>query len=101
MTNPNTRRFLYQGKGLEPDEARKIVLAMFERDPAKSLLVGPISMEIGGNYGLTETERLLDQMVGEGVLRVATPKELGSKVQRGYVLADPGVLTLGGRHPGS
>ena len=92
-----TRRPLYQGKGLEPEEARKIALAMFERDPAKPLLVGPVSMEIGSNYGLNETEKLLDEMVSEGILRVATPKELGSKHHRGYVLVPAGVLTLGGR----
>jgi hypothetical protein len=77
-------RHLYQGKGLGPEEARRIALALFDRRPEKPLLVGPVSMEIGQNYGLNETERLLDGMVQDGLLRVATATELGSMAQRGY-----------------
>jgi hypothetical protein len=71
----------------EPAEAKEIVLELFGRDPdRKPLLIGPISMEIGGNYGLNETEKLLDQLVMEGVLRLATSSEMGSRQTKGYVL---------------
>lgn len=79
-------RFLYQGRGLEPAEARKIALGFFETDPKKPRLVGPVSVEIGQNYGLNETEALLDGLVGEGILRHATAHELGSDEQKGYFL---------------
>jgi hypothetical protein len=85
----NRPRYLYQGKGLEPDEARQIALAYFEKHKGKAILIGPVSMEIGQNYGLNETEKLLDAMVTEGVLRHATPEELGSKRMKGYVLPIP------------
>jgi hypothetical protein len=87
---PNDRHF-YQGKGVAPEEARKIALALFERDRGKPLLIGPVCVEIGQNYGLNETEKLLDEMVLQGLLRPATPRELRevhrSHVQKGYVLA--------------
>lgn len=85
----NPRRSLVHGKGWEPEEARRIALEMFERNRGKPLLIGPVSMEIGLNYGLNETEALLDQLVAEGVLRSATPAELGSRRLKGYVLPIP------------
>lgn len=84
-----TPRSLVHGRGWEPDEARKIALEMFERNKGKPLLVGPVSMEIGLNYGLNETERLLDELVVEGVIRLATPEELGSRRFKGYVMPIP------------
>jgi hypothetical protein len=90
-----TRR-LFQGKGLEPLEARKVILSMFAKHGQygeKPLLVGPISMEIGLNYGLNETEALLEEMVREGLLRRATSKELGSRDLKGYIRPARGVLT--------
>jgi hypothetical protein len=86
-------RHFYQGKGFEPEEARAIALALFEKHRGKPILIGPVCLEIGQNYGLNETEALLDEMVREGILRDATPKELGSKHQKGYVLPLPGVST--------
>ncbi len=88
-----SHRHYYQGSGLEPGEARRIALAMFARRRGKPILVGPVCLEIGKNYGLNETEGLLDELVREGVLRVATAEELGSKRQRGYVLPLVGVST--------
>jgi hypothetical protein len=82
-------RSLYQGRGWEPDEARKIALEYFEKHKGKPLLIGPVSLEIGHNYGLNETEKLLDQLVSEGVLRLATHEELGSKRLKGYVFPIP------------
>jgi hypothetical protein len=78
---------LYEGRRVEPEEARKIVLCMFEKYRHKPLLIGPISLEIGCQYGLSQTEELLDAMVAEGLLRLATVEELGSKHQKGYVLS--------------
>ena len=78
---------LCEGKRIEPEEARKIALAMFEKYRDKPLLIGPVSLEIGYEYGLNETEALLDQMVVEGLLRRATERELGSRHQKGYVLS--------------
>lgn len=87
MTNP--QRSPVQGKGWEPGEARKLALEFFERNRGKPVLIGPVSMEIGLNYGLNETEALLDQLVVDGILRPATIAELGSKHLKGYVLPIP------------
>src|SRR5271170_5061284 len=91
-----TPRHFYQGKGLEPEEARKIVIELFKKRPDKPILVGPVCLEIGQNYGLNETEALLEEMVGEGILRRAHPKELVLKVHRAYVMPSGGVSSKGG-----
>ncbi len=83
---PPPPRPFYQGKGLEPDEVRSIVLSLFERDPARALLIGPVCMEIGRSYNLNETETLLDQMVLDGLLRPATKTEVRGDHTKAYVL---------------
>jgi hypothetical protein len=80
-----TRHF-YQGKGLEPEEAKAIVVALFNRWPDKVILVGPVSLELGHTYGLKETEALLEEMTVEGVIRRARPEELREKRHHGYVM---------------
>ena len=81
-----TERHFYQGKGYTPAEARRIALALFERDRSKPLLIGPVSMEIGHNFGLNETEALLDSLVVEGLLRLVVPGEM-REFNKAYILA--------------
>jgi hypothetical protein len=68
------------GKIPSPEEAKKLVLGLFDRLPGKALLVGPISMELGRSYGLNETFEILEELVRAGLLRRAERHEAPSRV---------------------
>jgi len=68
-----------------PVEARKIVLGLFKRWPGRAMLIGPISMELGCYYSLNDTFWLLEEMVGDGVLRHARRDEKEFSCQVAYV----------------
>jgi hypothetical protein len=68
------------GKKPSWEEAKKLVLGLFDHRPGKALLVGPISMELGWSYGLNETFDLLEEMVRDGLLRRALKHEASSRV---------------------
>jgi hypothetical protein len=68
-----------------PEEARKLVLGLFARSYRKALLIGPISMELGRYYSLNETFWLLEEMLGEGLLRRARLGETELSDQAAYV----------------
>jgi hypothetical protein len=57
-----------RGEGLEPKGARELVIEYFAMYPRNPILVGPICVCLGVRYGLNETERLLEEMTGEGIL---------------------------------
>ena len=50
-------------------DAKKAILRHIERRE-KRLLIGEASLVLGPNWGLKETEELLDEMVEEGTFRV-------------------------------
>lgn len=84
-----------QGK-VKEELGRKHALKFFRRlDPSILILVGPVSLEIRSGFGLEATEELLDRMVADGLLRLATEAELKTLGSRhGYFLTEEGLEQL-------
>jgi len=80
--------------------ARESLLHFLRREPDRIVLVGPISLRLRGGYGLSRTEALLDSLVEEGVLRMATTQELGRLgLHHGYYLTPEGRSVLPTEEP--
>jgi len=86
----------YRGLSLELEEARRRALEYLARHLERPVLIGQVSLWISSlSYGLNETEALLEDLVEEGVLRLATPQELkGAGVRHAYVLTPAGVQLI-------
>lgn len=91
----------YRGLTLEFEEARKRALGYLARHFERPILIGQVTLWIAsGSYGLNETEDLLQDLVEEGVLRLATPQELKEAgVRHAYVVTPAGVELIRERPP--
>lgn len=86
-----------QGTAKEDRGRRETLKYLRRRDPKRLILVGPVSSEIRCGFSLDATEQLLDGMVGDGLLRIATQAELkalGS--HHGYYLTEKGIEAASG-----
>jgi hypothetical protein len=71
--------------------ARESLLKFLSREPNRIVLVGPVSLWLRGGYGLNKTEKLIEGLVDEGILRYATPEELATaSLKHGYFLTEGG-----------
>lgn len=73
----------------------KAILQYIRREPTKMFRAGPISLWVVGGFDVERIEALLEHLVTQGVLRLATAQELvisGFKI--GYYLADGGLEHL-------
>lgn len=77
-----------RGTGLDRSEIRKLALECFQRHWDRPVLIGEVCLWIGRTFGLRDTEEILDEMVLQGILRLATREELRRHgVRHGYFLA--------------
>jgi hypothetical protein len=79
-----------------PHEVRRLVLE-YARNASRPLLIGAVAMHLGWWATLAETEKLLESLVTEGLLRHLTPSESSRcGVRHGYVFLGVGALQLAG-----
>ena len=87
------------GEMIDREAARKLALDYFARHD-RVVLVGQVSLHIANGYGLNKTERLLEEMVREGIIQRASQAEQKAAGYRdGYVLTSLGVEVIRGRPP--
>lgn len=87
------------GEMIDHEAARKLALDYFARND-RVVLVGQVSLHIAHGYGLNKTERLLEEMVREGIIQRASQAEQKAAGYRdGYVLTSLGVEVIRGRPP--
>jgi hypothetical protein len=85
---------------IDREAARKLALDYFARHENRVILVGQVSLHIANGYGLNKTERLLEEMVREGIIQRASQAEQKAAGYRdGYVLTSLGVEVIRGRPP--
>jgi hypothetical protein len=73
--------------------ARRLALEYFDRFFYRIVYIGEVSLWISRGYNLRETEALLEELVLEGRIRLASSTELlHFGCRRGYVRADVKLL---------
>jgi hypothetical protein len=74
---------------------RLCLLHFLRRDPSRIVVVGQVSSWLLGGHSLERTEELLEKLVAEGVLRLATPEELKRvDFKHGYFVTAEGMAIL-------
>ncbi len=78
------------------EAARHAILEFARRDPEKVLLIGAVAIWLrSARYSFDYTERLLENLVAEGVLRHATSAECAKfSIKHGYFVTAEGKRAL-------
>lgn len=82
----------------DPAATRKALRDLFQyfsREPHSLYRVGPISLWLCGGYPIERIEKILEELVNDGLLRPATLQELKDQgYNHGYFLTPEGLEAL-------